>query len=75
MIKLTKSEKLDRRYKSNQSIEAKEYYFWKKYGTYISVGILGFIAGTILTKALWDINHPKQLSRPLSQTIGVIDKT
>lgn len=60
----------DKRFKSSKTLEAKEYTFWRKWGNYIAVIILGLIAGIILGKTLWDSAHPnKTLLNPLGQTI------
>lgn len=71
-MKLTKSGRPDLRYKSSKTFEARDYIFWKKYGNLVAVAIMGFFAGVILSKTLWDIKHPKSTSpKPLGQTIQI----
>lgn len=52
----------DMRFKVNHSIEAKEYIFWKKYGVLVCAGILGALAGIILTKSIYDATHKPLLN-------------
>jgi hypothetical protein len=61
-MKLTKKGKPDKRYKTSHTLEAKHYYFWKKYGYLVAVGLLGAIAGVILATSLFDLknNLPQQ---------------
>lgn len=68
-MKLTKSGKPDKRYRSSKTFEARDYIFWKKYGYLLAVAIMGFMAGVILTKTLWDIKNAPP--KPLGQTIEV----
>jgi hypothetical protein len=47
----------DRRYKVNQSLEVREWLFWQKYGHLVVAGLMGLIAGTVLTVSLWRASH------------------
>lgn len=53
MKHLNKDGSLDRRFKENQTLEVREWLFWQKYGNLVVAGLLGLIAGTVLTVSLW----------------------
>lgn len=53
MKHLNKDGSLDRRFKENQTLEVREWLFWQKYGHLVVAGLLGLIAGSVLTVSLW----------------------
>lgn len=69
-MKYTKKGNLDKRFKTNKTLEAREFSFWQKYGHLVVVAILGSLAGIILTKTIFDTTHPKKVSpRPLGEVV------
>lgn len=69
MKHLNKDGSLDRRFKENQTLEVREWLFWQKYGTLIVAGLLGLIAGSVLTVSLWRAkNVPSTSPEPPEQT-------
>lgn len=69
MKHLNKDGSLDRRFKENQTLEVREWLFWQKYGTLIVAGLLGLIAGSVLTISLWRArNTPLTSPEPPERT-------
>ena len=48
-MKLTKKGKIDKRFRTAEALELS---FWKKYGSFVVVAILGALAGTVLITSL-----------------------
>lgn len=72
MKHLNKDGSLDRRFKENQTLEVREWLFWQKYGHLVVAGLLGLIAGTVLTVSLWRASHtPLTSPEPLQENLDV----
>jgi hypothetical protein len=50
---LNKCGSLDRRFKINKTLEAREWLFWQAYGNLVIAGLFGLIAGAILSVSLF----------------------